>query len=83
MKPVHLGIRHLEIMRLSATGYSSVLKKEYEDLARLKTHFSLLDDDNDEVDLVEPRYYGKVPNWVDLLVGITIVCLLLYLVWRG
>lgn len=67
------------LLRLSATDYDARFNTEFHALARLKIHFSLLDDESDEVDLVKTKYYGKVPKWVDIALGAIIFVLLAYL----
>ena len=49
----------LELMRLSATTYKGLPEEENPKLTKLKEHFGSLDDENDEVDLDEVKYYGK------------------------
>jgi len=73
----------LEIMRLSATDYSIPLNKEYEVLTKLKTHFSLLCDEKDEVNEVEVNYYrfsrNKGDIFISVIVTIVFAIILIYL----
>lgn len=74
-----MNLDSISLLRLSATSYSRILEKENESLTKLKTHFSLLDDESDEVDSVEPRYYNIWPNKADIFLGIPAIALLVYL----
>lgn len=64
---------------LSSTDYDGRFNKKYQALARLKTHFSLLDDENDEVDSEKVKYYNIWPNKADIFLGIPAIAILVYL----
>jgi len=75
----YFEIPNFTIEGLSTTGYSLRFYPENPVLARLKIHFSLLDIDFDEVDLVKPKYYGKLPKTRELLLWAATFAFIFYL----
>lgn len=75
----YIEIPSFSICGLSSTGYSLRFYPEKPSLTRLKTHFSLLDTDFDEVNLSKPRYYGKLPKTRELLLWAATFAFIFYL----
>lgn len=60
-------------LRLGATEYFDPFDKRKRHLAQLKTHFSLLTLEDDEVDYLKPKYWYSKPNWLDIVCWIIII----------
>jgi hypothetical protein len=55
---------------------------EYWQLVRLKTHFSLLSRDIEEVDLVEVKYYRKTTKTMDIIAWTMLLVFGLYFTYK-
>ncbi len=60
-------LSRLSLLRLSSTDWKDDSYKEFQELAKLKTHFGLLTLEDDVVDYLEPKYWHSDPNWVDYM----------------
>jgi hypothetical protein len=69
-------------LRLSASAPIAFLDMEYWQLVRLKTHFSLLSRDIEEVDLVEVKYYRKTTKTMDIIAWTMLLVFGLYFTYK-